>query len=397
MNKDEILAKLAELNTIGETRSLTDEEYASAKSLEADLQRAKDTEEFRARHQAYVTPVNQAAVNLGTTKTDDGLERAFEAYLRTGKENADIVELRAQLTSSNAGGGYTVPTTWLPRIVDRVKVFGGAANVAEVITTATGEPVRFPTIDDTANQGAIATEGSPSSGAGADLVFGQKTLGAYSYDALGASDLPIKVSQELLADTAYDLEGKLIDKMSQRIGRKQASDFVKGTGSGQPAGLVTNTTTTFSFDTTTGTQAIGYTDLLNAVHSIDIGYRDGAVWLFNDYTLSLIEGIVDGNGRPLLNNAMDGINVGRSNQMLLGYPVQVDNAWANFSDPSTNLFGAFGNIREGYLIRRVQDVTVFANPYSSAASREVEFNMWARCDAVVQNPYAFAVLKNVTP
>lgn len=70
-------------------------------------------------------------------------------------------------------------------------------------------------------------------------------------------------------------------------------------------------------------------------HSVDIAYREGAVWTFNDYTMSLIEGIVDGNGRPLLNYANDGINVGRANSFLLGYPVVIDNSWANFSDPST--------------------------------------------------------------
>lgn len=81
-------------------------------------------------------------------------------------------------------------------------------------------------------------------------------------------------------------------------------------------------------------------NLLRRYCQVDPDYRDGAVWTFNDYTLSLVEGIVDLNGRQLLNNAADGINVGRANQYLLGYPVVIDQAWANYADGGTNKFRA---------------------------------------------------------
>lgn len=386
------------ITDMAETRSLTPDEEASYEALEGELKAAQKTAEIRARQAAYEAPNAslQAAVNVATAKQDDSLERAFTDWLRTGTENSDITELRAQGTNSDAAGGYTVPETWLPKVTERLKAFGGVANVVETITTTSGEPLRWPTNDDTANVGAIAPEGNKSSGAGADLVFAEKTLGAFTYDALGAGDAPLKVSRELLQDSAYDIESIITRKLAQRIARKQAAHFVNGAGTTEPFGISTNTQTQ-SFASASGAQAITYADLLASKNSVDIAYRDGAVWTFNDYTMGLIEGLVDGNGRPLLNTANDGINVARARQYLLGYPVVIDNSWANFADPSTNKWGAFGNLQEGYIIRRVQDVTVFVNPYSSAATRQIEYNLWARADAVVQDPYAYRVLTNVTP
>jgi HK97 family phage major capsid protein len=395
---EQILTEQRAIVDAAEGRALTDEEGDQYEALEAELKATRRSEEIRARQTAYEAPNASlaAGVHVAAVKQDDTLERAFTDFMRTGEDNSDLTELRAQATSSGAAGGYAVPQTWLPKVTERLKAFGGVANVVEVITTDHGEAVRWPTNDDTANVGAIAPEGSKSSGAGADLVFAEKTLGAFTYDALGVGDVPLKVSRELLQDNAYDIEGLITRKLAQRIARKQSADFVNGAGTSAPFGVATNSLTQ-SFAVTTGTQAITYADLLAAVHSVDIAYRDGAVWTFNDYTMSLIEGIVDGNGRPLLNYANDGISVGRANQYLLGYPVVIDNSWANFADPSTNKWGAFGNLQEGYIIRRVQDVAVFVNPYSSAATRQVEFNLWARADAVVQDPYAYRVLTNVTP
>lgn len=324
-------------------------------------------------------------------KADDTLERAFADYLRTGQANSDITELRAQSVGTNSAGGYTVPETMLTKITERLKAFGGVANAVETITTDSGEPIRWPTLDDTANAGVIAAEGTAPASGGADLVFGEKTLGGFKYVAPGASNLPLRVSVELLQDSAFDVQGLVTRKLSERIFRSQAAHWVNGTGTTMPFGIATGTTVaTNTFDNAAPT----YVDMLNAVHQIDPAYRDQAVWTFNDATLALIEGILDGNGRPLLNSASDGINVGRTNQTLLGYPVVIDQAWGTYADGGTTKWGAFGDLQSGYIIRRVKDVTVIVNPYSRANEGQVEFTMWARADGTVQDANAFRVLAN---
>jgi HK97 family phage major capsid protein len=390
LTKEQILARLAELNTVAETRSFNDDEFTEVTDLETKLAATRQTEEFRARHQVYVTPVNHLGAHIAEARPDDTLERAFGSYLRTGQANQDITELRAQAAGTTTAGGFTVPTTMLGKITDRLKAFGGVANEVETITTATGGPITWPTLDDVDNVGVIKAENTAPSG-GADLVFGEKTLSAFTYSAPGANSLPLTVSFELLQDSAFDVEALIVRKLTQRIAARQSADWVNGTGTTMPLGLATGTGVAAG---TFANATIGYADLLSAVHQVDPAYRDSSVWTFNDFTLSLIEGVLDGNGRPLLNNAMDGIAVGRSNQMLLGYRVVIDPAWANYADATTNKWGAFGNLMDAYIIRRVQDVVVFANPYSLDNEGSVRYTLRARADGTVQDPNAYRVLQN---
>jgi HK97 family phage major capsid protein len=205
-----------------------------------------------------------------------------------------------------------------------MQAFGGLASVAETITTTTGEPLRWPTLDDTSNSGVIAVENAAPASGGADLVFGEKTLGAFKYVAPGTGNLPLKVSVELSQDGAFDIQSLIARKLSERIYRAQAADFVSGAGTTAPRGIIYGTATPQTAQPT-------YASLLNAMHSVDIAYRDNASWVLSDTSLAQIEALTDSTGRPLLNSHNDGINVGRANQTLLGYPVVVDNAFAYYA------------------------------------------------------------------
>ncbi len=395
---EEIRAEMRSIEAVAadEANELTNEEESRYEKLAAKLAKAQKREEILKRGIAYDTPNLSTVVHTGTAKQDDGLERAFDAFLRTGTPNQDIAELRSQTTSPSSAGGYVVPQTWGNDIVVALKAYGGIANVAREMTTENGQTYHIPTVDDTSNVGYVLPEATAPSSGGADLVFGEKTLGAWTYSTSGNGNAPIKISNQLLQDAGYDIRGELVQAMVDRVGRKQALDLVSGTGTNMPFGVTTNANTV-SFSTTSGTQSISYADLVNAVHQVDPAYRDNCVWVFNDYTLQQIETLTDGQGRPLLNSMIDGISVGRANQMLLGYPIQIDQGFANFSDPSTDLFGVFGNLNKGYLIRRVQEITLMVNPYSSQSTNQTEYNMFARMDATVRDPRAYRVLKNVTP
>jgi HK97 family phage major capsid protein len=394
MTLDELVAELKALvdKAESENRPLSDAEVQRAEELEANIQRAQKTNDIKTRSQE-LTKVrsNAPAVNTAAAKDNDVLERAFDAYLRTGQANADLVELRAQSVGTNSAGGYTVPETLRQKLVDRRKSFGGVAANAQNITTTSGEPMTYPTLDDTGNLGVIAAENTAPASGGADLVFGEKTLGAFKYIAPGASNLPLRVSVELLQDSAFDVEALVKDKLATRIYRKQAVDFVNGSGTGEPEGLTTATAVTSTFTAAAPT----YAELVAAKHVVDPEYRDSGncKWYFNDATFALIEQVVDGNGRPLLFQSTDSIT-GAAVYSLLGYPVVIDQAFATYTDGGTNKWGVFGDLQEGYVVRTVKDVQVIVNPYSRANEGQVEFTLWARADGRIQNPYAFAVLKN---
>lgn len=399
MTVEEILAALkaiidAATSPDGSERALTDEEIERYEKLEVQLASAQKTAQVRQRNAAYNTvvpgAVPAAAVHVGTAKEDNTLERAFEHYLRTGKENADLVQLRAQSEGTPSEGGYLVPDDFRDKLVDRMKAFGGIAEAAEEITTATGANLPWVTVDDTANVGEIVAEGGTFAG-GADLVFGTANLGAYSYMAGGGSATPLRVSLELLQDASFDVQGLVSNKLGERIARIQSTHLVTGSGTGEPQGILDGLT---GVEIAADTAGITYADLVTFIHSVDPAYRANGRWAFNDTTLGLIRKLVDLDGRPLLQAASTASAAASpGGETLLGYPVTIDQAFPNITVASNTInWGVFGDLKEGYVVRRVRAVEILVNPYARMANRQVEFSAWARMDAVQQNTAAYVAL-----
>jgi HK97 family phage major capsid protein len=393
---EEILAALQAIidgavGEAGEPRDLTEEEAARYEQLEGQLKAVRRSAEIRSRQAAYTMPVNSGLIG-SAPKPDNTLERAFSDYLRTGRENQDIVQLRAQSEGTGTEGGYIVPDGFRDKLVDRMKAFGGLANAVETITTSTGNNLSWPTVDDTSNVGEVVAEGGTFVG-GADITFGVANLGAYEYAAGGASALPLRVSWALLQDAAFDVEGFVSKKLGERIARLQSPHWVDGNGVQQPLGIV------YGLTGTEVSSALSYNDLVDAIHRVDPAYREsGCGWAFNDLSLAAIEKLVDLDGRPLIKDATAGIDGKPSGGSLLGFPITIDQAFDDLtltSGAAIN-WGVFGNLNEAYVIRRVKDVTLVVNPYSRASHRQTEFSAWARADGTRQNTNAYTVLAGYT-
>lgn len=395
MTVEELLAALQAIidEAGGPEAQLSEEQVERYEKLEGELKTRRASDEVRKRHQAYKTVATAPLVNVGAERKDDTLERAFNAYMRTGKENADLVELRAQSEGTGTEGGYLVPDGFRDKLVERQKAFGGLAQVVENLSTGDGRTLPWPTIDDTGNVGEVVDEGG-SFTSGADMVFGTASLGAYSYMAGGAGSTPLRVSLELAQDAAFDIEGLVSRKLGERIYRIQAPHLVTGTGVKQPQGIVTGLTPVAG----TGTDAIAYDDLITWIHSVDPAYREtGCRWAFNDQSLATIKKIKDSHGDPIWRPASADMATETGGGTLLGYPVTIDQAFPDFDITSgtTSPWGVFGNLSEGYVRRTVKDVQVLVNPYARMSNRQIEYSAWARMDGVQQNTNAYVVLGGV--
>ena len=387
---EDILADLQAIIDAADGRSLTDEECGRYEALEGELQQARRSEQIRARNGAYNAPVpGPIAGPVAPAREDTGLEDAFVAFLRTGKPNDDITGLavtNAQSAGTGSEGGYTVPTGFRQRMVDVMKDFGGIATVAETVTTTTGNPLPWPTINDTSNTGEIVSEGGTHS-AGADLTFGVKSLSAYEYQSGGGTNVPLRLSWTLLQDSAFDIVGLITRKLGERIARAQSAHLATGTGASQPLGLVYGLTGIEPADDTKG---IVYDDLLTFIHSVDRAYRRNATWVFNDLSLKTIAQIKDSNGDPMWRSMTSTMGDSPYDGMLLDFPYVVDAGMPNISIASNAVnWGAFGDIREGYVVRTVRDIQIVVNPWTRAAYRQTEFTAWARLDATQQNTSAY--------
>jgi Phage head-tail joining protein len=67
----------------------------------------------------------------------------------------DAEEQRAMSVAVPAEGGYTVPDGFGNQIIETMQDFGGVLSAANVMTTATGNDIHFPSNDDTANTGTL--------------------------------------------------------------------------------------------------------------------------------------------------------------------------------------------------------------------------------------------------
>jgi HK97 family phage major capsid protein len=394
---EEIQARLRAILDAADGRDLTDEEHAEIEGLETDLATAQARRErtLAARKriedgEKIVTPALH--VKGKPSEARDELTDAFVAYLRTGRENADLQELRAaQSEGTPSEGGFLVPDGVRDKIVARMKAFGGLAEVVDSITTDKGNTLTWLTEgDDTSNLASQVEEGAaPSSGA--DLSYGEASLGAYSYMATGASGSPLRLSRELVQDSAFDIVGRVANKLGERAARKRAALLVSGTGVNQPQGIVTGRTGTGMYSG--ASDALVYADFLTVIHALDPAYRVNCRWAFNDTFLKACRGLLDDNGRPLLDTANASIEGTPGGLSLLGYPVTIDQGFSNPTATSATVnFGVFGDLREGYVLRNVRQVELLVNPYSRMQERQIEYSAWFRFDALQQNTNSYVAL-----
>lgn len=307
----------------------------------------------------------------------DDYKAAFSRYLRTG-DRVVMEQFAQSIAGDGTQGGFAVPESFLARITERMKAFGGVQKFAENITTSDGRTLAWPTNDDTANSAAIATEGSAVGSGGADLVLAEISLGAYTYDATGTSNLPLAVSKELIQDAAFDIEGFVGRKLGERLGRKMAADFATANGSSKPKGLFDK-----SADVMTATTM--YAALVEHLLQVDQAYRESGNcrWLMSDTIYAKVLNSLDDAGRPLFQpNAQAGGQAADAG-FLLGFPLSFDQGAASAV--------AFGDIAAGYIVRNVRGITLDVDPYTLISKRQIAFHAWARADGQIQDSFAVSV------
>jgi HK97 family phage major capsid protein len=383
---EEVTSSMTALVDGAAGRSLTDDEVTQYEALEQELKGVQRSDAIRARNAAYNTIRTPAGVPSATPRPEDPTA-GLRNYLLTGKANVDLQPSNAQSEGVPSQGGYLVPDTFRTKLVEKLKAFGGLASVADRYSTGTGNPVEWPTIDDTGNVGEIVSENGTFS-AGADLTFGSNSLSAYTY-ATGGAGGPVKVPRELIQDSAFDVEGLIARLFATRIARIQAVHWISGTGVAQPLGLFTGRTPVQSAANT----GITYEDLVTYIHSVDPAYRTNCRWLMNDLSLAEIEKIKDGSGSYIYRGRDANMAIGVNEATLLGYPITIDQAVPTLVKNSPTVqWGAFGNFSAGYVIRDVKDVEILVNPYSSMANRQIEISGWARADGTQQDTNAYITM-----
>jgi HK97 family phage major capsid protein len=300
----------------------------------------------------------------------------FRAAFPHRNADGDIIvpravnEKRAQVVGTNTAGGYTVPTDFYNGIVIGQKAFSGIMEADPwFMDTDGGNTLQIPTGDDTSNVATLIAENTAATDA--DVTFGQTSISAYKY----TTGL-IKISAELLQDSALDVEAYIQGRMAERLGRGWNAAWTTGTGSSQPAGIVTGAALG---KTTAAVAAVTSDEILDLIFSVDRVYRNGAKLMFNDSTLLAILKLKDSQNRPLFQPSY----VQGSFPTVHGYPFVVNTDMASMA--TTAKFMLFGQMK-AFMVRRVRALTIRRLVERYAESDLVAFVGFARMDSKVINP-----------
>lgn len=394
----EILNRSTDDGFTAEDREALDRAEADVRQMSDDIERIQRAESLE--HTIRPDDVNRDGVGAGTVgddgsgdtrSSDEQFAEAFVSYLRHGQQDMSSEErsllrdqfvsggeLRAQGVSTGGAGGYTVPEEFQRRLTESMLFYGAMLDVANVITTTTGATLPWPGNDDTANKGALLAENTQATEQ--DITFTETQLDAYMY----TSKL-VRVSIQLLQDSAFNLDEWLPRKLGERIGRIVNEHLTVGDGSSKPLGIVPGGTVAVTAASTT---AITYGELIDLEHAVDPAYRnERAVYMFADTALAGLRKILDGDGRPLWQpsvaaGAADTFNGRR-------FVINQDMA-----DPAAAAKSVvFGDLYAGYVARRVQGSTVLRLTERYADYLQVGFLGFERWDGTPDDTGAYAVLQ----
>ena len=274
----------------------------------------------------------------------------------------------------DANGGYLCPEEFEKQIVDGLKEQNVMRSLCKVITTANERKIPVAATHSTAAwtaENAAYTESDPT--------FTQKTIDAYKLTDL------VKVSIELLDDSAFGLEQYIANEFAYAFGAAEEQAFCVGTGSGQPTGLFTANGGQVGVTSAAAT-AITADEIINLIYSLKSPYRKSAKFLMNDATVALLRKLKDGNGAYLWQPS---VQAGQPDK-LLGYDIYTSPYVPTVAAGALTIaFGDFQNYwiadRTGRTVQRLNEL------YST--NGQVGFVGTERVDGKIILPEGIKLLK----
>ena len=235
---------------------------------------------------------DNSKVEVKTGRASDEYKLNFWNAMRTKYPNTAIVN--ALQVGTDTEGGFLVPDEFEHTLIQRLEEENFFRRIATVIQTNSGDR-KIPIVASKGTASWIDEEGLyPES----DDAFGQITLSAYKLGTL------IKVSEELLNDSAFNLENYIATEFGRRIGSKEEESFFIGDAVGKPTGILADTGGAEIGVTAASSTAITADEIIDLYYSLRVPYRKNAIWIMNDATVSAIRKLKDGQGQYLWEPSM---------------------------------------------------------------------------------------------
>lgn len=282
-----------------------DDMEAKVKAYSAEIGRLQKMEEM---DKELSKPMTNAIVTR-PMKMDEKPEKKGRA--RDEYKNAMLNALRSNFKrvedilqeGVDADGGYLVPEEYDSRLIETLKEENIMRSLATTISTSGQHKINVAASDPAAawiDEGGALNFG--------DSKFAQVLLDAHKLH------VAIKVTEELLYDSAFNLESYILSSFGQALANAEEDAFLNGDGIGKPTGIFHKTNGgTFLKDI----PAIKSDDMIDLIHALKRPYRKNASFIMNDKTVSSIRKLKDNNGAYIWQPSYQQNEPDR----ILGYPV----------------------------------------------------------------------------
>jgi len=372
-----------------EGRSMTSEEKTKFEAIEADARGLKQEIDIIERNAEMKKELaaNEGEARAAATKVT--AKDAFSKYLRHGMgslnaQERSMIQKRGtatQIVGTDSLGGFLVPQEFSNELDVATLFTGEVERLAKKLNTASGGLLDYPTVDDTATDANLIAEAGPVTVQ--DMTFANAQLSAYNYSSL------VKVSQQLLQDSAFDLNSFLVEAMGERIARATNAAFTTGDPTAgsptvpQPTGIVTGS----SLGNTTGNAtAIVADDILDLIYSVDSSYRNKASFglMAHDNIIAAVRALGVGatNDFPIF---IPSLEVGQPDR-IFGVPVYVNNDMQSSIATATKTMIAADFSK--YVVRNAGGIQMLRLNERFADELEVGFVAYKRADGAVLNSAA---------
>jgi len=373
--RGEVVAQMKHLNDSVEKegRDFSSEEQTKFDAMDKDQielknrsdRMAKTEELFSASAHISSEPVRASVGSkfVNPYSTED-YANSFNSYARKGKSVLDASVLNALQVGTDSEGGYIVPEEFDTQLIQTLLDYNEIRQYANVITTASDRNIPVE-----ASKGVATWTAEEAAYTESDAAFGTLVLGAHKLSRI------IKVSEELLQDAFFNVEGYLAANFGETFGTAEELAFVAGNGSGKPSGIVYGASAGI---TASGAAAITSDELIDLYHSLTRPYRANAVFLINDSTAKMVRKLKDSDGQYLW---QQGLQAGQPD-LILGRPVVCSEAMpAATTGQRSVIFGDMRNYtiadRTGSVIQRLNELY--------AANGQIGFRMYKRTEGKVTN------------
>lgn len=215
--------------------------------------------------------------------------------------------------------GEMIPETVLSKIIEKMEATGMILPLVTRTSYKGGLTIPTSTVKPTATWVAE----------GATSEKQKKTTGSITF---AYHKLRCAISNSLEVDTMAlpVFETTFINNVVEAMTKALELSIIKGTGSGQPKGILTETVAEGqNIDVAAGSK-LEYQTLINAEAALPLAYENGAVWFMTKKTFMAFVGMVDTNGQPIA-RVNYGIN-GQADRSLLGRRVVLNDYMDLYAD-----------------------------------------------------------------